>query len=460
MTWTPWHHQQYTIDKFHGTDQGGLDFSDPGTGKTATWLELFNRSEHGGRMLVSCPTTLMRSAWGNDLDKYFPGLTYSVADAKHRFDAFKQRTDVVIINTDGVKAITQEMNTPTKLRRFFEEFSHFTIDESTGYKHQSSARSKAAYKISRAIPIVNCLSGTPNPKSVTELWHQVMLVDNGQRLGPNFFRFRNAMQEAEQIGPQANHLAWKDKPQANELVMYLLRDIMVRHAFEEVMTDVPANHVDHKWVDLPPKLRTQYMVLEEQLSLMAGEAVIGAVHAAALRTKLLQLCSGAVYAEDGSYVVLDNYRYEMVADMVEETKHSVTFFNWKHQKEELAKAFAKRDISFAIIDGDVPQAERGNIVADYQAGKYQTLLIHPKTGAHGLTLTRGTRCFIVSPMYEPDYFKQTIHRIYRGGQTEVTNTVLVGARGTVEEKVYNILMTDGARMSDFLSMVADLKKER
>ena len=456
--WAPWHHQQYSLDKLIPMEQG-LDFSDPGTGKTATHLGIFDRMPSRGRLLVSCPTTLMRAAWAADAERFFPHLTVSIADAKNRFEVFETKSDIVIVNTDGVKALTDKHKTASQLRKFLQDFNHFVIDESTVYKHQSTARSKSAYKISRTIPRVFCLSGTPNPISVTELWHQVMLVDNGKRLGTSFYRFRNAMQESLQTGPRPEHLTWTDRDSANELVMYMLQDILVRHEFEEVMTDVPANHVDYKWVDLPPKLARMYKQLETEMSLLtdSGEQ-INAVHAAALRTKLLQLCSGAIYDGEGNYVVLDPFRYQMVADLVEERQHSVTFFNWKHQKDQLSEHFNKRGISFALIDGSVPDRERPKIVEDYQAGRYQTLLLHPKTGAHGLTLTRGTTSILTSPMYEADYFKQTIHRIYRGGQTEITNTLLTGARGTVEELVYSKLMTKGARMQNFLALVAELKR--
>lgn len=458
-TWVPWHHQQYSLDKLVPMEQG-LDFSDPGTGKTATHLGIYDRMPNKGRLLVSCPSTLMRAAWAADAERFFPHLTVSIADAKNRFNAFESNSDIVVINTDGVKAITDKYKTAAQLRKFLRDFNHFVIDESTVYKHQSSARSKSAYKISRAIPRVFCLSGTPNPISVTELWHQVMLVDNGKRLGSSFFRFRNAMQESIQVGPRPEHLQWTDREGANELVMYMLQDILVRHEFEEVMTSVPPNHVDYKWVDLPPKLARMYLQLEQELSVLtsSGEQIT-AVHAAALRTKLLQLCSGAVYDSTGqNYILLDPFRYQMIADLVEERPHSVTFFNWRHQKDQLSEHFKKRGISFALIDGSVPDHERPKIVEDYQNGRYQTLLLHPKTGAHGLTLTRGTTSILTSPMYEADYFKQTIHRIYRGGQTEITNTLLTGARGTVEELVYSKLMTKTHRMQDFLSLVAELKQ--
>lgn len=456
-----WHHQAYTRS-FLGPKGMGLDMSDPGTGKTSAHLALYGGRQGRGRCLVTCPSTLMESAWAADIDRFFPGLTYSLAYADTRFEAFEANSDIVIMNVDGVKALTKKFPKRTQLAKFLKDFDHLIMDEADAYKHHTSARSRSMLKVSQHIDNRYALSATPNPQSVTELWHPALIVDRGKRLGTAFSAFRNAMQTPVQVGPQANHVRWQDKENANELVMIMLGDILVRHAFEEVMTDVPPNHTDMKYIQLPPKLMKQYAELERTMRLMAGDTRISVTHASSLRSKLLQVCSGALYSEgdvegEGDYVLLDGYRYGMIADLVEERAHSVTFFNWRHQRAELEKQLTKRGISYEVIDGSVPQRRRPEIVAEYQAGKYQTLLVNYKTGAHGLTLTRGTTSIICSPIYEPNYFKQTVHRIYRGGQTEVTNTLLVCARGTVEELVYEKLRAGTLRMEDFLRMVQESK---
>lgn len=447
-----WHHQQYTVDKLSKV-KVGLDLSDPGTGKTSAHLALYNQRSSAGRMLVVCPKTLMASAWGNDIDRFFPHLTYSLATAQNRFDAFAVDTDIVIINTDGIKDLNKKV---TKAQRalLLREFDHLVIDENTTFKHSTSERSKAMLEVSKHFEWRFGLSGTPTPISVTELWHPTLILDGGQRLGKSFFRFRNSMQVPTQVGPKANHLRWDDRDDANEITMHLLRDIVVRHEFEEVMTDVPPNHVDRKYVTLPNKLRKQYDVLERTALLMLEQGkTVSPVHAAALRTKLLQLCSGAVYTDPDNYEVVDTFRYELITELVQERKHSLTFFVWKHQRDLLEKSFQSKGISYAVLDGDTPDMKRLEIVRDYQDGKYQTLLLHPKTGAHGLTLTRGTTSIVASPIYEADVLKQMIHRIYRGGQTEITNTLLVCAKDTVEELVYERLTDKKLRMDDFLNLI-------
>ena len=455
----PWAHQLRTIEFFRSCPCG-FDFSDPGTGKTRAQIEIFARRKPRGRCLIVCPKTLMRSAWAADIDKFAPELTYSIADADNRQFAFELKTDVVIMNTDGVRWFLNKQNQVDPVKaKLLAGFDHLIVDESTAFKHHTSQRSKALVRLVQKVKFTHryLMTGTPNSNSVTELWNQAFIVDGGERLGKSFFSFRNATQLPTQRGPSANHIEWHDKPGIAPVVDELIRDITIRHAFEDVMTHVPANFRETKEFVLNKKTKALYDKMENEALLELSEKVVSAVHAAAIRTKLLQIASGAVYTggEDGDYAVIDRQRYELIAELVEERDHSIVFFNWRHQRDELAKEFQKAGITYAVIDGSVERG-RDTIVADYQAGKYQTLLLHPRTGAHGLTLTRGTTTILASPIYEADLLKQAIHRVYRGDQRQRTNTILVRAAGTVEELVYERLFGKEGRMMDLL----DLLKER
>ena len=274
------------------------------------------------------------------------------------------------------------------------------------------------------------MTGTPNPNSVGELWHQAFILDGGARLGRSFFEFRSATQTATQVGPRPNMVKWEDKPGSEISVAALLADISIRHQFDECM-DIPPNFKTIVRFDLSPKLRAMYKEFEDRAILtLENDEAIG-VNAAVVRNKLLQIASGSVYGEKGTNL-LDTKRYELVLDLIEQREHSVVFFVWTHQKEELERLARARKISFATIDGSVSVQNRNKIVAAYQNGFFKTLFLHPKTGAHGITLTRGTSTIWVSPIYEADFMKQGTHRIFRGGQTKKTETVLVQANNTVE----------------------------
>lgn len=424
-----------------------LDASDPGTGKTRAALEAFadRRRAKGKCLLVVAPKSLLKTAWADDAKKYTPELVCSIAYAENREQAFAADADVYIINTDGVKWLAKQP------RAFFARFDSLVVDELSYFKHRTSARSKAMAKIRGYFRYREGLTGTPNSTTITDIWHQLFILDDGERLGKSFFAFRESTCSPQQVGPKASHIKWTDKLGAEEAVSSLISDITVRHKFEECM-DIPPNHTYSVSYTLPKKLMTQYVELAERAILELQQDGVTAINAAVLRTKLLQVASGAVYA-DSSVQVLDTGRYELVMDLIEERQHSVTFFLWTHQKEQLAKMADSRGISYEIIDGTVPVARREEIVDAYQAGFYQTLFMHPKTGAHGLTLTRGTATIWPSPIYEPDILKQGLHRVYRGGQKKATETILVEAEGTIEGAVYKMLMDKNARMVNLLDLL-------
>lgn len=443
----PWAHQKESKSFFSSRPRGN-DFSDPGTGKTRVQIDNYKARFRPGRLLVVCPKTLMYSAWGADIETWAPGMTYTLAYADVRAEAFAMKSDAVIINSDGVKWLAEN-------KSVLKQFDHVILDESTAFKHNSSQRSKALIAIRDRFNYRYAMTGTPTPNSVTELHHPMLFIDDGKRLGDSFYRFRQAVQTPKQIGPMANHLKWEDKPGISNVVDRLIADITIRHAFEDVMKHVPPNTRNTKHFKLSPRALKTYKQMENEAIAILEHDSVTAIHAASMRTKLLQIASGAVYTggEEGHYAMVDRSRYELITELIEPVKQSVVFFNWRHQRIELAAEFERAGYSFAIIDGTVADRHRDQIVKDFQAGQYKTILLHPRTGAHGLTLTRGTTTIIASPIYEADLLRQAIARVYRGGQTEKTNTILVCATGTVEELVYEKLFDKETRMVDLLSLL-------
>jgi SNF2 family DNA or RNA helicase len=105
-----------------------------------------------------------------------------------------------------------------------------------------------------------------------------------------------------------------------------------------------------------------------------------------------------------------------------------------------------------VIDGNTSDRERDEIVQGYQAGVYKTIFAHPKSAAHGLTLTKGTATIWASPTYDLEIFKQGSKRQHRMGQTAKTETIVILAKDTIEEKVWEMLEGKNARMTNLLDL--------
>lgn len=451
-------HQGASV-KFMSTRERVLDASDPGTGKTRVQIELFRmRRLRGGKAaLIIAPKSLLRSAWQDDFQKFAPDIKTVVCPAEKREQMFATQADVYITNTDATKWLAKQ---PAK---FFAQFDTLIIDEISSFKHHTSQRSKALNKIKKHFSKRYGLTGTPNANTITDIWHQVFILEDGQRLGKSFYQFRNAVCEPKQVGPQPNMLQWEDKPGAEATVATLLQDVVVRHKFEECI-DIPANHTYSVPYHMPPKQAKAYQAMErDAIALLDGGKIVSTVNAAGVMTKLLQIASGASYfdgLEGDDYASIDTSRYELVADLVDQRDHSVVFFNWTHQRDELIKEFKKRGITFAVIDGNTNDRARKDAVDMFQAGFYRVLLAHPQSAAHGLTLTKGTATIWASPTYNLEHFLQGNRRIYRAGQTEKTETIVIIAPGTVEDKVFNKLLEKDARQGSMLEFLKDMFNEQ
>ena len=83
----PYEHQTTTTN-FIVDNPKCMITSDPGTGKTRAVLDALTQFK--GRTLVLAPLSILEAAWGEDIDKFTPGLTYGVAYAKNRQKVFDQ----------------------------------------------------------------------------------------------------------------------------------------------------------------------------------------------------------------------------------------------------------------------------------------------------------------------------------------------------------------------------------
>jgi SNF2 family DNA or RNA helicase len=421
--------------------------SDCGTGKTRTCIEVIRQTRLP--TLVLAPKSILRAAWADDIRRFGPELTVSVAFAENRDAAFSKPADVYVTNIDAVKWLTQN---PAQLKKF--EGGLLIVDESTAYKHHTSQRSKALTKIAKAFSRRIFMSGTPNPNGILDLFGQLLILDDGQRLGKSFWAFRQAACTPVQTGRGANMVKWEDRPGIEEAVFDLISDITIRHRLEDVI-DMPERVITHMQVDLSPKHHAAYRRLKNDSLVDINQQTVTAINAGALIQKLLQCLSGSVYDEHGQAALVDSARYELILDLVEQRSQSIVAFLWHHQRDQLIAEARKRGLAFGVIDGETPAERRGELVNQFQAGLLRVIFAHPQPAGHGLTLTRGVATIWASPTYNAEHYKQFNHRVYRAGQTQRTETILISARDTHELKVYEALTQKLDNMNTLLQLIGD-----
>jgi len=439
----PYAHQKTTTDFIVDT-KCCLITSDPGTGKTRAVLDA--HAILGGRTLVLAPLSILEAAWGEDISKFQPQIKYGVAYAKNRAKIFEDDTnEMVITNFEAVNFLQ-------KNPQYCKQFDTIVIDEFTAFKNREAKRSKNLNKIISYFTNRIAMSGTPNSNTILDIWHPVFLVDGGERLGSRFYAFRH-----QACTPKFNGFAneWIDKPGIEEAVANKLSDISIRFALSDCM-DLPDNIVRTVNTKLTPNVQKQYKTLADESVLYTKSGTVNAVHAAARVKKLLQLVTGAVYDEDGVVQFVHQERYDIVMTLVGQRAHSLVAFNWKHERDALVELAQKEGYTFEVIDGSIPAERRKDIVSRYQAGQIKVLFCHPQSAGHGLTLTKASTVIWCSPTYNAEHYQQFNQRIYRAGQTQKTETILIQARGTWEPEVYKKLNTKLGRMENLLHILKEI----
>ena len=404
--------------------------SDPGTGKTRAILHYITVAKNSTptfRALIIAPKSILRPSWMMDIVR-FTDLTWAIAEAGKHKAAFSQNADVTLINHDGVVAMHKAGYT-------LENFDLVVIDESTAFKHPNTQRSTAIRKLIKPVKKRVMMSGTPAPNGVMDLWHQYYLLDEGESLGSKFYATRNILCTPTAFGAFTK---WQDRPEAMETAASLVAPKTLRHRFEDVL-DIPANHQYTLTFSLSKQVLAHYAMLKSAMALQLKDKTITVTNAASHLSKLLQVASGTIYDEQGVAHLVHDERYKLVLELIKQRGQSLVAFNWKHQRDRLSKYLVDENISFSVIDGSATAEERHEAVQAFQKQQTRVILAHPASAAHGLTLTAGTSTIWCSPTYNSEHFLQFNRRIYRAGQTQKTETVLVAAEDTVDLDAYEKL---------------------
>ena len=426
------------------------DASDPGTGKTRTFIDVIVELQAigKGKALVLAPKSILIPAWANDIKQFAPNLTYVVANATNRKKAFDMDVDVYITNHDAVKGVLDNKN--------LDDFGIIIIDEITAFKHRTSQRSKALAKIVKNFEFRAGLSGTPNSNGVTDIWHQIYVLDDGESLGTSFWKFRQSVCEPRQIGPRPEMLEWVDKEGAEEAVMDILSGNMIRNKLEDCH-DMPEQSIIRYDFELSKKHKQAYEDLQAQsVLLLENGDTVTALHAGTLTNKLLQVASGAVYDQEKVAKLIATERYELVIELIQEYGRCLVAFNWTHQRDQMIDLAKKAKLKYAVIDGSIKDQDRIKAVDDFQAGKLDVIFAHYMSASHGLTLTAGQTTIWPSPIYDAERYRQFNGRQYRAGQKEKTRVIQICAQDTIEAKIYDEVLHGKL---DKMQLLLDLAQE-
>lgn len=429
MEFKPHRYQQYAISRVIDTPKLAL-WLDMGLGKTVSTLTAINDLIYNRfavrRVLVIAPKKVAEATWQDEMQKWdhLKHLRFStvLGTERQRMAALYRAADVYVINRDNVQWLVDVLG-----NEWF--FDMVVLDEASSFKnHQSKRFRKLKTVLSRISRLVE-LTGTPAPRDLMDLWAQIYLLDQGQRLGKTISAYREQWFSPDKRN-RSTIFSYKADEGAEEAIKQRLSDICISMKAEDYL-ELPDCIVRDVPVVLDNSAQKWYDEMEKKMVLELMGQVIDAGTAAVLRMKLLQVAAGAVYDEDRRVAKVHDCKLEAFMELVESLNgnHALVFYAYKHDRDRIMEALRREKVNAREFKGPEDQEAWNN-------GQVDVLLAHPASCAYGLNLQRGGHNIVWFGLTDSlELYQQANARLHRQGQGHPVIVHRLLVKGTVDEDV-------------------------
>lgn len=431
MIFKPHDYQQYAKQWIIEKPSSGL-FLDLGMGKTVCTLtaveELLYDYFDVSKVLVIAPLRVAEDTWSSEVQKWehLKNLKISKVLGKEevRIETLKEKADIYVINRENVEWLVEYLG-----KEWF--FDMVVIDELSSFKSPKSNRFRALKKVRPFIKRIVGLTGTPAPNGLIDLWSQIYLLDQGERLGKTLTGYRDRYFQPDKRN-QTVIFSWKPVDGAEDRIYEKLKDICISMKAADYLK-LPERINNSIMVQLPKEAEMKYRKLEKELLLPLEDADIVADTAAVLTNKLLQMANGAVYDENGEVKEIHDAKLKALDDVIEEAngKPVLIFYAYKHDLYRLSEYLKNKE--FRVLNNSED-------IESWNKGKVPIMLVHPASAGHGLNLQFGGNIIVWFGLtWSLELYQQANARLYRQGQQQSVVVNHIIAKGTIDEDVMRAL---------------------
>jgi len=261
--------------------------------------------------------------------------------------------------------------------RISDKFDCIIFDELHRASGKGSLQSDIAYQLSWRAKKVIGLTGSPINKrtiddNLLQMWYLMRILDLGQTLGTNFFRYRNAY--FRQYGFQ-----WKLKKGCEERIMKKIASTCIRYTKEECIDlQVPVRKI----IKVDP---TQAQ-LELETEIIRSDTIhldnleINTEGPLVKPQKLKQICSGFIYGVDQegnkkSIAIPTNKLKELDYLMQEIDEKVIIFFEYVEEGDSLIDWCKQHNYHFTTIRGKDTKEERSANYKNFVNNKKVQILL-------------------------------------------------------------------------------------
>jgi SNF2 family DNA or RNA helicase len=411
-------------------------FLDMGMGKTVSSLTIASDLLEAGtvkRVLIIAPLRVANTVWKQEIDcwehlKHLKAVICT-GDNVSRIKSFAKDADIHVINRDNVKWLAE--NIPWK-------WDMVIIDESSSFKSHATNRFRALKAQLKYLKSIIILTGTPMPNGIHDLWSQLFLIDNGKRLGKKITAYREKYFTPGYIRGTYNQNAGSQRIVENKIDDICISMKAIDHLTLPERVDII------EYIDMPNQIKSDYKKLQKELVIeLELDTEIAVDNAAVLTNKLMQMCNGAIYDEDGGAHILHSEKVDALAELVEEnsSENFLVAYNFKSDLERLKERFPKA----------VTISKGGEEIDQWNNGHIRMLLVHPASAGHGLNLQHGGSVVVWFGLtWSLELYQQLNGRLHRQGQKHTVRVIHIVARNCIDETVMNAIKEKSKNQTELI----------
>ncbi len=426
---------------------------DMGLGKTIQVLSLLlvlKRERRGATRpsLLVAPASLIAN-WAAEAERFAPGLRLIIAHPsalpaaelramdKTRLDD----VDLVITSYGTLLRLPVAETMPWRL---------VVLDEAQAIKNPNSKQTRQVKKIRADVRIA--LTGTPVENRLSDLWSIFDFTHPGL-LGSDkiFSSFAKRLAERQNFGP----LRALVRP-------YILRRMKTD---KRVISDLPDKSEIKAFCYLSPTQAALYQRAVQDLAVALekteGIGRKGVVLSYLMRFK--QICNhSSQWLGDGAWKEQDSGKFSRLRELAEvicaKQEKLLVFTQFRETTEPLAAflgaIFGKEGL---VLHGATPVAKRRALVERFQEDELTPFFVLSlKAGGAGLNLTAASHVIHFDRWWNPAVENQATDRAFRIGQKKNVLVHKFVCRGTIEDKIDQLIESKQQLVKDVLEGGAEL----
>ncbi|MGC8893851.1 MAG: SNF2-related protein [candidate division WOR-3 bacterium] len=413
---------------------------DMGLGKTVQVISsLLYLLENGGLKkpaLVVCPASLLHN-WEREINRFAPSLSCQIY---HGQDRRIRRDSSLVITTYGM--VREDENIRKK------RWSIVIVDEAQNIKNPQAQQTKMLKSIRSDFRIA--MTGTPIENSLQDLWSIMDFLVPGYLGSWNSF-YEKLARPIQKYGDSSR----------KELLRKAIAPLVLRRLKTDpgVAPDLPAKIEKDYFCPLTPEQASLYQALvERELSAIEGtEGIRRKGTILNLILKLKQICNHPSHFDhlaepDPSRSGKTKALLPIIEEVISERESILVFTQFREMACILAEMITNNlGTEPLLLHGGIPVSQRQERVSMFQSGEVPVAIFTLKTGGVGLNLERASHVIHFDLWWNPAVESQATDRTHRIGQTKKVMVHRLMTRGTLEEKINDLLLSKKKLADDILA---------